>query len=139
MFMSPHAAWVTWDLEDPDGDPFHFRTTDCPEEVRANLGLNEANEPLLLLVYKRGDLKLRKPTIADGELNPRFQPPPVGTNLYGLTNPRPCRAGGKRCPEAVHAPARFELICEDKCVLLECDRKGKSHCKPKEEKLNGNG
>ncbi len=119
-FMSKHAAWVTWNPNDPSGDPFHFARMECSNEVRANLGLKRSGQRLILLVYDRGNLVLRKPTIADGELKPRFRPPRVGVDCHGSTKPWPGTAipGTERHPEALHESAKLMLIGENKCKEL---------------------
>ena len=84
-------AWATWEC---GGDqPFSFRSSNSPDEVRASLGLDLLHKgmPLLLLEYERPTRKLDlyRPTIADAELFHQFDPPLLETKAHGYTRPWP--------------------------------------------------
>ena len=85
IWMSRFTAWVTWSTT--TGDPFDFVVHGVAQEVRAYLGLQHAGGRLLVLIYELPPrVALHRPTIADAELFPYFQPPGA-TKDHGLTRP----------------------------------------------------
>ena len=119
IFMSKHAAWVTWNKTDSSADPYDFVQHDKADEVRACLGLPHRKGKLILLMYKVLDCTLRCPTIADAGLHPYFQPPGISSD-HDVTKPRPTQDEDlkkikfkpKPWPEAVHERLTFESLSE---------------------------
>ncbi len=112
--LNAYNAWVTWHENDPDGDPFVFVQHGEPDEVRACLGLPASTDQMLLLDYRRINLRLQRPTVAHAALHPYFEPPMPGSD-HGWTSPwKPDRCasiGGSGFnplprPEALHGRAR---------------------------------
>lgn len=115
--MSSCGAWVTWAPHAPTQDPFIFAVTGRADEIRANLGLDAAHMgEVLLLRYALDPADVQRPTVADAEIFPYFEPPDSSFELHGWTKPWPIgflrRAGldeavvGPR-PEGIHPPIRF--------------------------------
>ena len=90
LLVKRYNIWVTWDTN--SDNPFSFRKTKSPNEVRLCLALGNsrgtrfAEEDLLLLVYN-SKLKVFRPTIADAQIGGYFQPPPKDFEEHGLTYP----------------------------------------------------
>ncbi len=120
ILMSRFSAWVTWDLSAAQQQPFGFVHRSSAREVRAFLGLDSARiwsgKSLLLLTYRcRPQLALFRPTIADAGLHRFFEPPQAPFDQHGWTKTWPeglCEPDilPRPRPEAVHAPAPFELL-----------------------------
>lgn len=123
-FMSLYAAWVTWNERDHAIDPFGFATHNRGDEVRANLGLKNKRKgrspALLLLCYKfDGTWKIYRPTVADAELYPFFQPPAEGEDRHGWTVPWP-RTEVSHLPPSVQLLPRPEGLHERRSIgILE--------------------
>ena len=88
LMGNKYLIWVTWNENNPSGNPFDFIKFDMAEEARACLGLEPKNgQRLLLLTYKGTALNLIKPTIADAGLFTFFQLPPPDEERHGWTRP----------------------------------------------------
>ncbi len=119
MFMSPYAAWVTWDRTTGGAaPPFTFSSKGCADEIRASLGLpsRRMGKPILLVVYGgAAPSEIFRPTCADAGLYLRFEPPPAPPpedhDHFGLTKPweefPDATYEPKPQPEGVHAKLAF--------------------------------
>jgi hypothetical protein len=119
VLMSPHAAWVTWDDQRPGGNPFLFAAGKGADYLRACLGLDPRTRraELLLLTYDlQPGSELLRPTVADADIFPFFEPPHDGFDAHGLTKPwlpglLPRSAPElQRRPEAIHGPQPFARL-----------------------------
>ena len=74
--LTDHAAWVTWELDDPTGEPFSFATDRDADWICGCLGLERGRvtTPVALLEYAAPS-KLYRPTVADAGLDTNFSPP----------------------------------------------------------------
>lgn len=112
LMIAEFSVWATWEKSSFATDPFAFSADDA-RKIRACLGLQKrlSSLELLLMVYQKpSGLSLHRPTVADAELHPHFQPPPKDFKDHGLTRPWPTDlvdwAGGnpRPRPECVHKP-----------------------------------
>lgn len=116
--LSRFAAWVTWDNDAGDGDPFAFAKGNS-ELLRASLGLDPERrcvDGVLLLRYKAGiQINLVRPTVADAALFLLFEPPDIDFDDHGQTRPWPPGA----VADLVSAPtSRPEAVHERQPVLV---------------------
>lgn len=123
ILMSPYTAWVTWQEDNPTGDPFGFVRHGLAVEVKAALGLDQRlTGPLLLLRYKRpANVRLHRPTVADAGLFPYFDPPMLTEKAHSRTRPwppfsvsavPPLEICADPQPEAVHRPVKMKAISQ---------------------------
>lgn len=87
--LKRYNIWVTWDT-DSSKEPFAFRQTESPNEIRLCLALAAdprfVEEDLILLTYTK-NFDIFRPTIADAQVGSYFQPPPETFHDHGLTCP----------------------------------------------------
>lgn len=130
-----YNMWATWSETKGSNDPFDFRQTENPNEVRLCLALDPRSrlDPIYLLTYRR-ELPLYRPTVADAFFNPYFTATSPDNKKYGLTDPnnddlQSCLEqylpdSGYACvarPEGLHEPIEFKSILvknKGKMILL---------------------
>jgi hypothetical protein len=89
LMLAEFSMWATWEQGASATDPFAFAADDALQ-IRACIGLQKrlASLELLLMIYQKpAGLSLCRPTVADAELHPHFQPPPKGFKNHGWTRP----------------------------------------------------
>ncbi|MCY2988703.1 MAG: hypothetical protein NTY19_12655 [Planctomycetota bacterium] len=96
--LGNYIVWATFDSAAPDADPFD-RIPHSHNGICTTLGLGHftTSDTLIVLVWDHvvsGSPPIHRPTVADAEDYPYYQPRPEAAASWGLTAPLPPNPDG---------------------------------------------